>query len=107
MFENFEKMFGQWEINDIPVIELPEDAEKAFYSVFNLFAPEIQSQPIVYCGKQVVNGINYMFIYKCTARPSMTIEEPHERISIIKVIINEQSDKYHIVSSEVLVSSTK
>lgn len=104
MFKDFELLFGQWKINDIPTIKLPEDAEKAFKAVVMSF-PEMRSEPIVYCGSQLVNGKNYMIIYKYISQPRM---EMNMRIqtSIIKIIINEQSGDYNIVSSEVLVSGT-
>lgn len=56
-------IFGGWKIADMKPVNLPQRVTTAFTGALESFVGS-NYDPVLYCGKQVVNGINYAIICK-------------------------------------------
>ena len=91
---NENSMSGGWVVN--PSCELPQEVA----TVFNAAMGQITGagyEPLLYCGSQVVRGINYMIICK------QTLVTKDQDVHVVKVVLNTISDESSIVSIERII----
>jgi hypothetical protein len=82
---------GGWDISELKPAKLPQKAATAFTGATDgVIGAEYE--PMLYVGSQLVNGTNYCFI----ALQTIICAEPMKRL--VKLIVNENGGKYHIVS---------
>ncbi len=74
-----------WELDEFRGIKLPQKVASAFTAVTGELTGA-DYQPIVYLGKQVVNGTNYCLL----ALQRIITAKPEKRL--VKMIINEAAD---------------
>lgn len=72
---------GGWEIASMEECKLPEDVATGFSSVNNLRGATYI--PVLYCGKQVVNGRNHMLICK----QILSTKEPEEHV--VEIVLHQ------------------
>lgn len=78
-------MFGEWNIDEIKSVNLPQKVASAFTSVTGgLVGAEYI--PVLYVGKQLVNGTNYCLI----AVQTIITAKPEKRL--VKIVINVAED---------------
>ncbi len=78
-------MFGEWNIDEIKSVNLPQKVASAFTSVTGgLVGAEYI--PVLYVGKQLVNGTNYCLI----AVQTIITAKPEKRL--VKMVINVAED---------------
>ena len=83
---------GSWKIEDLKGTALPQKAQSAFTGATEGLTGA-SYVPLLYVGKQMVNGTNYAFI----ALQTVILAEPKKRI--VKLIVNEPlKGEYSIVS---------
>lgn len=97
---------GGFEINkSLTGCDMPDEVRTAFEEVYGKrLGWDIV--PVLYCGKQIVSGVNYMII--CKASPVILHREL--ATSLVKVVIhaplpNNANDSYYEVSRETLIGS--
>ncbi|EBF4784108.1 hypothetical protein AC369_16550 [Salmonella enterica subsp. diarizonae] len=74
-------MTGAWEIDEnMKFCELPEDAATAFADATKSFV-DARYLPVLYIGKQVVSGYNYIFICK------QVLSTAHADTHVVKMVI--------------------
>ena len=73
---------GSWKFEDFKGITLPQKAQSAFTEATSGITGASYI-PLVYAGRQAVNGTNYAFI----ALQVLVLAEPKRRI--VKLIVNE------------------
>lgn len=89
-------MFGQIELeNFTDLTAMPQKAASA-WSVFNGFCGA-NFKPLLYVGKQIVNGVNHWFL----AERTIVALNPERRL--VKLAINELGGKFKFVSNSVKV----
>jgi len=76
---------GGWNIDEIKGVNLPQKVASAFTAVTGGLTGA-DYQPVLYVGKQVVNGTNYCII----ALQTLVTAKPEKRL--VKMIINEALD---------------
>lgn len=75
-------MVGAWDFSTLKACNLPEKVATGFSEVFShLYGADYT--PVLYCGSQLVHGINHMIICK------MKICYPDAIEKLAKVVINE------------------
>lgn len=89
-----ENSMGGWVVN--PSYELPNEVETVFNAVMKQIAGA-EYEPLIYCGSQVVKGINYMIICK------QTLVTKDKDVHVVKVVLNTISGESSIVSIERIV----
>ncbi|MDD4369891.1 MAG: hypothetical protein PHD56_02220 [Anaerostipes sp.] len=69
---------GEWELVDNPSCNLPEKVAEGFKEMFE---DRIGSRfkPVMYCGSQRANGINYMLICE-EKRATLTADRYYEKV---------------------------
>lgn len=78
-------LLGGWNIDDMKGVNLPQKAQSAFTAVTGgLIGADYQ--PVLYVGKQLVNGTNYCIF----ALQTLVTAKPEKRL--VKMIINEALD---------------
>lgn len=83
-------MFGKIELENFTgLTSMPQGAASAWSAVENLIG--VTYKPLLYCGKQIVKGINHFFIAEMT-----TLNRFAER-HIALLAINEFEGKYELV----------
>lgn len=88
---------GEWKLAKMKECELPENVAAGFNEAMaNVFGMECT--PIIYCGKQIVHGINHMIICKIVFDNAAAKDEV-----LANVILHEETDsriksKYSILS---------
>lgn len=94
--------FGGWVVEENPSIgKLPQELASGFYTAAEHYTG-MQLNPILYCGSQVVNGINYMVICEGT----IVTAAPEKKI--LAVVVHSSPDgKYTITSVDTLLSATE
>ena len=76
---------GSWNIDDVKSTNLPQKVQSAFTSVTgDLVGADYQ--PVLYVGKQIVNGSNYCVL----AIRTLVTPQPSKRL--VKMIIHEDND---------------
>ena len=78
-------MLGEWDISEIKSTNLPQKVASAFTAVTGELVGA-DYQPVLYVGKQIVNGTNYCIL----AVQRLVIPNGEKRL--VKMIINEASD---------------
>lgn len=86
-------MIGGWNFDVLKACDLPEKVATGFTEVFSKLVGA-DYVPVLYCGTQVVHGMNHMLICKSK------ICHPDAVDRITKVVLNEVEDKWSIVSIE-------
>ncbi|HAK0820326.1 TPA: hypothetical protein H1P87_003999 [Salmonella enterica] len=91
-------MTGAWKINEnMKPCELPEDAATVFTDATKSFVGAKYS-PVLYVGKQIVSGCNYMFICK------QVLSTEHKDTHVVKMFIYKPAaGKAEILSIEKLI----
>lgn len=87
---------GRWEFVENPGCELPEKVATAFAGVFEGMEGA-SYKPVLYCGSQIVNGMNYMLI--CEQKLVTEISEIHYTKVILHVTLD---DDWSILSIETI-----
>lgn len=84
-------MMGAWKLADMEAAKLPQEVATAFTDVTKglVGAGYI---PVLYCGEQVVHGINYMIICKQTLVTNPPVEH------LVTMVINCSEQGNSIVS---------
>ncbi len=75
-------MIGTWNFSTLKACNLPEKVATGFSEVFSHLCGA-EYTPVLYCGTQLVHGINHMIICK------MKVCHPDATEKLAKVIINE------------------
>lgn len=78
-------LLGGWNIDEMKSVNLPQKVASAFTAVTGGIVGA-EYQPVLYVGKQVVNGTNYCLF----ALQTLVIARPEKRL--VKMIINEATD---------------
>ncbi len=73
---------GGWNLAPMSPCNLPENVATGFAQLFGNMEGAAYT-PVLYCGTQVVNGINHMIICR------QTLVTPTKDEHLVKVIINE------------------
>lgn len=87
---------GEWKLAKMKECELPEKVAAGFNEAMtNVFG--IECTPVMYCGRQVVHGINHMIICK------VVFDNVAKDEVLASVILHEETDsrtksKYSILS---------
>ena len=83
---------GGWDISELKVCNLPQKAQSAFTSAtMNLVGADYE--PVLYVGKQLVNGTNYCFI----AIQTLITAIPKKQL--VSLVVHEAlSGKYNVLS---------
>ncbi len=76
---------GAWNIDEIKGVNLPQKAQSAFTAVTGGMVGA-DYQPVLYVGKQLVNGTNYCIF----ALQTLVTANPEKRL--VKMIIHEALD---------------
>ena len=72
---------GSWNIDEIRTANLPQKVQSAFTTVTGDMVGA-DYQPVLYVGKQIVNGINYCIL------AIRTFVTPQSERRLVKMIIN-------------------
>lgn len=96
-------MLNSWKIADLKGVELPEDAEKAFKEVTGKYPGIATNTPVLYCGSQIVKGINHMIIYVYKPMPQIPPEFDEHHRYLNQIIINSFEGEYSVVSNISLI----
>lgn len=87
-------MHGEWEIAAMEPCRLPQKVATGFTEAFDGMRGA-QYTPVLYCGSQIVSGVNHAIICKQV----LVTREPVEHI--VKVVLYENLDgKFQIISIE-------
>ena len=78
-------MLGGWNIDEIKGVNLPQKVASTFTAVTGELVGA-EYMPVLYVGKQIVNGTNYCII--CVQR----IVIPNSEKRLVKMVINEAPD---------------
>ena len=78
-------MFGSWGLDEFHGVKLPQKVASAFTAVTGELVGA-DYQPIVYLGKQLVNGVNY-----CVLAVQKLVTARSEK-RLVKMIIHEAAD---------------
>lgn len=91
-------MTGAWEIDEnMKPCELPEDAVTAFTDATKSFVGA-KYLPVLYVGKQVISGCNYMFVCK------QVLSTEHKDTHVVKMVVYKPvAGKAEILSIEKLI----
>lgn len=82
---------GGWDISELKPAKLPQKAATAFTGATDgVIGAEYE--PMLYVGRQLVNGTNYCFI----ALQTIICAEPMKRL--VKITVNEKDGKFAIIS---------
>ena len=93
-------IFGSWKLADLQPCDLPQKAASAFTAAFETLIGA-NYEPLLYCGKQVVNGTNYAIICKQSIPAPGT---PIERIALVVVHESAGLEKtYSIVNIQTIL----
>lgn len=87
--------FGQVELNNFEACKLPQKAASAFSILEGLTG--VSYKPLLYCGEQIVKGVNYWFI----AEMEMVLAVPQRHIVLL--CINEFDGDYKLVKESIEV----
>ncbi len=81
-------MLGKWELaeNELKPCKLPQRAESAFTGAMEKVVGA-KYDPVLYVGKQIVNGTNYCII------AVQTLVIPSKPTRLVKIVIHEALDK--------------
>lgn len=91
--------FGGWRLADITACNLPQPAASGFSAVFDQMAGA-SYLPVLYCGEQLVNGMNYMIICKQT----QVTQDPVEHLVTVVLNASPGDDaQWSIVSIDTIV----
>jgi hypothetical protein len=85
--------FGQIELNQFEACKLPQRAASAFSVLEGLTGATYK--PLVYCGTQIVKGVNHYFIAE------MTIAYSTPQRHIVSLCINEFEGDYKLIKESV------
>lgn len=89
-------MTGTWKLANMEATNLPQKAATAFTDVTSGLVGA-GYVPVLYCGEQLVHGINYMIICKQTLVTNPPVEH------LVTMIINSSEQGSRIVSIEQIV----
>ncbi|EJI6541234.1 hypothetical protein OOP60_005131 [Salmonella enterica] len=91
-------MTGAWEINsDMKICELHKDVAEAFTEATKSFVG-VKYSPVLYVGKQIVSGCNYMFVCK------QVLSTEHADTHVVTMVIYKPvTGKAEILSVEQLL----
>ena len=78
-------MLGGWNIDEIKSCNLPQKVASAFTAVTGELVGA-DYQPVLYVGKQIVNGVNYCVV--CVQK----LVVPNGEKRLVKMVINEATD---------------
>lgn len=87
---------GAYELPPMQPANLPQEAATAFSEVISSMVGA-KYMPVLYCGKQIVHGTNYMIICKQTLAVQGAAEH------VVKMIINCSEQGNSIVEIETIV----
>lgn len=89
---------GGWNIASMNPVNLPQKAASAFTGAMeNIIGAGYE--PVLYCGTQIVNGVNYGIICKQTIPAPFT---PYEHL--VFVIVNESAEgKYSVADVKPII----
>lgn len=76
---------GGWVVPEMEACNLPQDVASGFYKVMEGWEGAVYV-PVLYCGTQVVNGINHMLI----CQETMITAEPIKGLA--KVVLHHERD---------------
>lgn len=85
-------MLGNWDISELRAVNLPQKVQSAFTSVTSDIVGA-DYQPVLYVGKQIVNGTNYCLLAvktTVTAAPASTL---------VKMVIHEDLEGNAVLKS--------
>lgn len=82
-------MVGAWELADMETVELPEQVAKGFEAVTVALIGAVYT-PVLYCGEQVVKGMNYMIICK------QVLSDKEHSEHLVEMIINAWDGGYSL-----------
>lgn len=85
--------FGQIELNEFEACKLPQKAASAFSILEGLTG--VSYKPLLYCGKQLVKGVNHYFIAEMT----LVLAEPQRHI--VSLCINEFEGEFKLVKESI------
>ena len=88
--------FGQVELNNFEACKLPQEAASAWSATMNEIVG-IQYRALLYCGEQIVKGVNHWFI----AEMEMVLATPQRHIVLL--CINEFDGDYKLVKESIEV----
>ena len=88
-------MFGTFQLEQFKACELSQEAASAWSAVENLIG--VGYKPLLYVGKQVAKGTDYLFI----AEQTILSNPPVRRV--INFTINEFQGKYELVEESIEV----
>lgn len=88
-------MFGTFQLEQFKACELSQEAASAWSAVENLVG--VGYKPLIYVGKQVAKGVDYVFI----AEQTILSNPPVRRV--INFTVNEFQGKYELVEESVEV----
>ena len=89
-------VLGGWDISEMKFCNLPQKAASAFAGATSELVGA-KYDPVLYVGKQVVNGTNYCFI----ALQSLVVPDGKKRL--VKLVVHETLDKrYSLLSVDVI-----
>ncbi|HBM0103068.1 TPA: hypothetical protein LT055_004697 [Salmonella enterica subsp. enterica serovar Wedding] len=91
-------MIGAWEIDkDMKICELHEDVAEAFTEATKSFVGA-KYLPVLYVGKQIVSGCNYMFVCE------QVLSTVHKDTHVVKMVVYKPvAGKAEILSVEQLL----
>ena len=78
-------ILGKWDLDEIKPCKLPQRAASAFSAIMEKVTGA-NYDPVLYVGKQLVNGTNYCII------AVQTLVIPSKPTRLVKMIINEALD---------------
>ena len=85
-------LLGGWDISEMKACNLPQKAQTAFTGA-TLGLVGASYEPVLYVGKQLVNGTNYCFI----ALQTLVTAQPKKRL--VKLIIHESLQAEYTLQS--------
>ena len=85
-------MLGSWDASEIKVVNLPQKVASAFTAVTSEIVGA-DYQPVLYVGKQLVNGTNYCLLALKTA------VAPNAASTLVKMVIHEDTDGKYVLKS--------
>lgn len=87
---------GGWKLENFKATELPEKVASAFTAVTKDLVGATYT-PVLYCGQQIVKGVNYMLICE------ITLSDKEGTQHLAQMIINEFQGEYYIVNIQTII----
>ena len=89
-------LLGAWELAEMKAAPLPEKAATAFSGATSSMVGA-KYVPVLYCGEQLVHGVNYMFICE------QTLSAQGAPRHLVKMVVNSSEQGSSIVNIERIV----